>query len=82
MLERGSMVVRVIWVRSLGLLPRMRLLRRVLDIVIRSYSVVARQRASDTWVPPERAALAGRRTLNGNNLWRASPVRLLRQRYR
>jgi hypothetical protein len=73
MLKRGPMVVGIIWVRSLGLLARMRLLRRVVDIVIWSYTVVARQRASDTWVPPERTALAGRRTLNGNNLSESSP---------
>jgi hypothetical protein len=76
MLKRGPMVVGIIWVRSLGLLARMRLLRRVVDIVIWSYTVVARQRASNTWVPPERTALAGRRTLNGNNLSESSPAGL------
>lgn len=76
MLKRGAMVVRIIWVRSLGLFPRMRLLRRVVDIVIWSHTVVARQRASNTWVPPERTALAGRRTLNRNNLSGLSPVGL------
>jgi hypothetical protein len=64
MMERSPMVMRIIWVRSLGLLPRMRLLWRIVDIVIGSHTVVARQRASNTWVPPERTALAGRRTLN------------------
>lgn len=64
MLKRGPVVVRIIWVRSLGLLARMRLLWCVVDIVIWSYTVVARQRASNAWVPPERTALAGRRILN------------------
>ncbi len=82
MLKRGPVVVGIIWVRSLGLLARMRLLWRVFDIVIRSYTVVARQRASDTWVPPERTALAGRRTLNGNNLAQPSPAGLRWQKRR
>jgi len=64
MLKRGPVVVRIIWVRSLGLFARMRLLWCVVDIVIWSYTVVARQRASNAWVPPERTALAGRRALN------------------
>ena len=76
MLKRGAVVVGIICVRSLGLLGRMRLLWRVIDIVVWSYTVVARQRASDTWVPPERTALAGRRTLNGNNLMSLSPAGL------
>lgn len=80
MLKRGAMVMRIIWVRSLALLPRMRLLRRIVDIVIWSYTVVARQRASNTWVPPERTALAGRRTLNRNNLSESSPAGLRRPR--
>jgi hypothetical protein len=50
------------------LLARLRVLGRVIDIVVWPYSVVARQRVSYTWVPPERAALAGRRTLKGKNL--------------
>ena len=76
MLKRGPVVVGIIWERSLGLLARMRLLWRVLDIVIWSNTVVARQRASDTWVPPERTALAGRRALNRNNLAQSSPAGL------
>ncbi len=76
MLKRGPVVVGIIWVRSLGLLARMRLLWRVVDIVIWSNTVVARQRASNTWVPPERTALAGRRTLNRNNLAQSSPAGL------
>jgi hypothetical protein len=76
MLKRGPMMVRIISVRSLGLLPRMRLLRRVVDIVIWSHTVVARQRASNTWVPPERTALAGRRILNRDNLEGPSPAGL------
>jgi hypothetical protein len=79
MLKRGPVVVRLISVRSLGLLGRMRLLRRVVDMVI-SYTVVVRQRASTTWVPPERTALAGRRTLNRNNLYESSPLAGLRWR--
>ena len=51
----------------LGLLARMRLLGRVADIVVPD-AIVARQRASDAWVPPERAALDGRRTLDRKNL--------------
>lgn len=60
--------------RWLVVLARMRVLGRVLDMVIRSYSIVARQRASDAWVPPERAALAGRRTLNRKNLEDGCPA--------
>jgi hypothetical protein len=87
MLKRASMMVvlrvvmmlvHVISIRSsLALLARMRLLRRVVDIVIWSHTVVARQRASNTWVPPERAALAGRRTLNRKNLMGLGPAGLL-----
>lgn len=75
MLERAPVVVmvRIIRVRSLGLFPRMRLLRRVVDIVVGSHTVVARQRVSNTWIPPERAALAGCRTLNRNSLLRTGP---------
>jgi hypothetical protein len=82
MLKRAAMVVRIIWVRGLALLPRMRLLRSVIDIVIWSYTVIARQRASDAWVPPERTALAGRRALNRNNLSESSPAGLRRPRWR
>jgi hypothetical protein len=71
----------IIGVRSLALLGRMRLLWRVVDIVVRSYTVVARQRASNTWVPPERTALAGRRALNGKNLLDLSPAGLRRERW-
>lgn len=53
---------RVITMLLLTLLARMRLLCRVIDIVV-PYSVVARQCASNTWVPPERTALDGRRAL-------------------
>ena len=58
---------RPVCVLLLGLLARMRLLGRVVDIVVPD-AIVARQRASDAWVPPERAALDGRRTLDGKNL--------------
>lgn len=66
-LERVAAVVvmGVVWMWSLALLARMRLLGRVVDIVVRSYSVIARQRVSDAWVPPERTALDGRRALRG-----------------
>jgi hypothetical protein len=70
MVQRASVLMvmgRVVSVLRLALLARMRLLGRIIDIVV-PYSVVARQRASDTWVPPERTALDGRRTLNGKNL--------------
>ena len=66
-------VVRVGLVVMLALLARMRLLWRIIDIVVRSYSVVARQRVSDAWGPPERTALAGRRDLYGKNLLGGSP---------
>jgi hypothetical protein len=56
-------VRRVIGVLLLALLARMRFLGGIVDIVV-PYSIVARQRASDTWVPPERTALDGRRALN------------------
>ena len=70
MLQRVTTVVMmgVVCVWSLALLARMRLLGRIVDIVVCSYSVVARQRVSDAWVPPERTALDGRRTLGGKNL--------------
>jgi len=68
---------RVVCVLLLALLARMRLLCGIIDIVV-PYSVVARQRASDTWVPPERTALDGRRTLNGKNLMRRGPPGRLR----
>ncbi len=45
-LERGSVMVSVICMLGLALLARMRVLWRVIDIVVRSYTVVARQRAS------------------------------------
>lgn len=79
MLKRGSVMVGIIGVRSLALLARMRLLWRIVDIVVRCYTVVARQCASDTWVPPERTALAGRRALNGKNLVKLSPAGLRRE---
>jgi hypothetical protein len=81
MVDRGSMLRvvrrRVVCVLLLTLLARMRLLCGIIDIVV-PYSVVARQRASDTWVPPERTALDGRRTLNGKNLMGEGPFGRLR----
>jgi len=82
MLERRPMVMGIIAMRSLALLGRMRLLWRVVDIVVWSYTIVARQRASDTWGPPERTALAGRRALNGKNWLELSPGGLRRERLR
>lgn len=61
-------MMRVVWMWSLALLARVRLLGRVVDIVVWPYSVIARQRVSDAWVPPERTALDGRRALRGKNL--------------
>lgn len=73
----------VVSVLRLALLAWMRILGRVVDIVVRSYSIVARQRVSDTWVPPERTALDGRRTLDRKNLTnRAASGLLLRRRLR
>lgn len=69
--------VGVVWVLSLALLGRMRLLGGVIDMVIRPYSVVARQCVSNAWVPPERTALDGRRTLYGENWVNLSPSGLL-----
>lgn len=77
MVQRAPMIVVVSLIsmrRRLALLARMRVLGRVIDIVIRSYSIVARQRASPAWVPPERAALAGRRNLDRKNLEGGCPV--------
>lgn len=70
MLERvrSVMVMGIVCVLALALLARMRLLGRVVDIVVWPYSVIARQRVSDAWVPPERTALDGRRALRGKNL--------------
>lgn len=82
MAKRGSMVmclVRIWMVVMLALLARMRVLWRVIDIVVRPYSVVARQRVSDAWGPPERTALAGRRILYGKNLLDGSPAGLRRK---
>jgi hypothetical protein len=84
MAERGSMVMGIVgvWMMvMLALLARMRLLWRVIDIVVRSYSVVARQRVSDAWGPPERTALAGRRVLYGKNLSDRSPAGLRRKEW-
>ncbi|KAK2062430.1 hypothetical protein LY76DRAFT_602515 [Colletotrichum caudatum] len=59
MMMRGRCVITML---LLTLVARMRLGCRIVDIVV-PYSVVARQRASDAWVPPERTALDGRRTM-------------------
>jgi hypothetical protein len=82
MAKRGTVVmgcVRVWVMVMLALLARMRVLWRVIDIVVRSYTVVARQRVSDAWGPPERTALAGRRVLYGKNLSDGGPTGLRRK---
>jgi len=82
MAKSGSVVMGLVgvWVMvMLALLDRMRVLWRVIDIVVRSYSVVARQRVSDAWGPPERTALAGRRVLYGKNLLDGGPAGLRRK---
>jgi hypothetical protein len=73
----AMVVMCVVGVLSLILLARMRVLRRVVDIVVRSYSIIARQRVSNAWVPPERTALDGRRTLDGKYLPNRAPAGLL-----
>lgn len=73
----AMMVVCFVGVLVLVLLARMRVLRGVVDIVVWSYSIVARQRVSDAWVPPERTALDGRRTLDGKYLPNRAPTGLL-----
>lgn len=72
-------IVGILVVVMLTLLARMRVLWRVVDIVVRPDSVVARQRV-DAWGPPERTALAGCRNLYGKNLLGGSPAGLLRKR--
>jgi len=66
MAERRPMMMRIVRILLVVVvltgLAWMRVLWRVIDIVVRSYSVVARQRV-DAWGPPERTALAGRRVL-------------------
>lgn len=74
------LVVGVVVLWRLALLARMRLLGRVVDIVVWPYSVIARQRVSDAWVPPERTALDGRRTLRRKNLVDGRPPGLLASR--
>ena len=84
MAKSGSVVMGLVGVRvmvMLALLDRMRVLWRVIDIVVRSYSVVARQRVSDAWGPPERTALAGRRVLYGKNLLDGGPAGLRRKEW-
>lgn len=65
--------MRLVAVLLLILLARVRVLGGIIDIVVLPYPVVARQRVSDTWVTPERAALAGRWALKGNNLINRGP---------
>jgi hypothetical protein len=67
-----SMRLRVLVSRRLkdmALLDRTGHLARVVHIVVPD-SIVARQRVSDAWVPPEPTALDGRRSLDGKNLGR------------
>lgn len=78
LLMTGSLVCgRVICVLMLALFSRMGFLARVVHIVV-PYSICARQRASETWSPPERTALDGRRSLDGENLMSWSPFGLRR----
>lgn len=62
---------RVICAVDLPLVMRRRDLTRVVHIV-RS-SIVVRQRGLYAWVPPERAALNGRRSVDGNNVRYGAP---------
>lgn len=57
---------RVVCVVNLPLVARGRYVTRVVHIV-GSCSIVVRQRAFSAWIPPERAALNGRRPVYGNN---------------
>lgn len=57
---------RVICGVNLPLVSRRRELTRVVHIV--SMSIVIRQRGLDAWIPPERSALNGRRSVDGNNV--------------
>lgn len=59
------MMMRLVYALLLALLVRMRLLSRVVDIVVRTYSIGCSQRRGGAWVPPKRAALAGRQCLDG-----------------
>ncbi len=62
---------RVICGVDLPLVSRGRELTRVVHIV--SVSIVVRQRGLDAWIPPERSALNGRRSVDGNNVRYGAP---------
>ena len=57
-------IVRVLLL--LAMVASMRVMTGVVHTVV-SYSIIARQRAAEAWVPPERTALDGRRTVRGEN---------------
>jgi hypothetical protein len=56
-------IVRVV---LLAVVASMRVMTRIVHTEV-SYSIVARQRVADAWVPPERTALDGRRAKGGKN---------------
>ncbi len=62
---------RVICGVDLPLVSSGRELARVVHIV--SISIVVRQRGLDAWIPPERSALNGRRSVDGNNVRYGAP---------
>lgn len=64
----AKVVMGLVTLRSLVLFARMRTLRRIVDMIVRTYTIVARQRVVDAWSPPERTALNGRRNLNSESL--------------
>lgn len=79
MMEGGSWVLMGRGIKAVLLLVTlidlMRVLCRVIDIVV-PYPVMARQRASNAWVPPERTALDGRRNLKRKNWLSGGPLGL------
>lgn len=79
LLVTGSLMCgRAVCLLMLALLSRMGILTRIVHIVV-PYTICARQRASETWSPPERTALDGRRSLDGENLMSWSPFGLRRR---
>lgn len=53
---------RIIWVLRLAVVASISVMTRIIHTVV-SDSVVSSQRVADAWVPPERTALDGRRTV-------------------
>ena len=72
---------RIICVLLLAVVASMRVMARVVHTVV-FYPIVACQRVSDAWVPPEQTALDGRRAVRRENWDRVSPVGLCRERLR